>query len=49
VPQGRSGQVWKFSSPTGIRFPDRPARSESLRKAYEILVRKLVGNKRGTR
>ena len=29
-PQGRSGRVRKFSSPTGIRSPDRPARSESL-------------------
>ena len=29
-PQSRSGQVRKISSPTGIRFPDRPTRSESL-------------------
>ena len=29
-PQGRSGQVRKISTPTGIRGPDRPARSESL-------------------
>ena len=29
-PQGRSGRVRKISSPTGIRSPDRPARSESL-------------------
>jgi len=29
-PQGRSGQVRKISPPTGIRFPDRPARSQSL-------------------
>ena len=28
--QGRSGQVQKISPPTGIRFPDRPARSQSL-------------------
>jgi hypothetical protein len=28
--QGRSGQVRKISLPTGIRSPDRPARSESL-------------------
>ena len=28
--QGRSGRVWKISSPTGIRLPDRPASSESL-------------------
>jgi hypothetical protein len=26
-PQGRSGQVRKISPPTGIRSPDRPARS----------------------
>jgi hypothetical protein len=29
-PQGRSGQVRKISPPTGIRSPDRPARSKSL-------------------
>ena len=29
-PQGRFGQVRKISPPTGIRSPDRPARSESL-------------------
>ena len=29
-PQGRSGQVRKFSSTTGIRSADRSARSESL-------------------
>ena len=29
-PQGRSGQVRKISPPTGIRFPARPARSQSL-------------------
>ena len=28
--QGRSGRVRKISPPTGIRFPDRPAHSESL-------------------
>ena len=28
-PQGRSGQVQKISPPTGIRTPERPARSES--------------------
>ena len=28
--QGRSGQVRKISPPTGIRSPDRPARSQSL-------------------
>ena len=29
-PQDRSGQMRKISPPTGIRPPDRPARSESL-------------------
>ena len=29
-PQGRSGRARKISPPTGIRSPDRPARSESL-------------------
>ena len=29
-PQGRSGRVRKISPTTGIRSPDRPARSESL-------------------
>jgi len=29
-PQGRSGQVRKISPRTGIRSPDRPARSQSL-------------------
>jgi hypothetical protein len=29
-PQGRPGQVRKISSPTRIRSPDRPARSQSL-------------------
>jgi hypothetical protein len=29
-PQGRSGRVREISSTTGIRSPDRPARSESL-------------------
>jgi hypothetical protein len=28
--QGRSGQVWQISPRTGIRSPDRPARSQSL-------------------
>ena len=35
-PQGRPGE--KFSPPTGIRFPDRPARSESL---YRLSYRGL--------
>jgi len=29
-PLGRSGRMSKISPPTGIRSPDRPARSESL-------------------
>ena len=29
-PQGRSGRMRKISTPTGIRSPDRPARSQSL-------------------
>jgi len=29
-PQGRSGQVRKFSPPTGIRSPDRTACSQSV-------------------
>jgi hypothetical protein len=28
--QGRSGQVWKISPPTGIKSPDHPAPNESL-------------------
>jgi len=28
--QGRSGQVWKISSPSGIRSPDRLSRNQSL-------------------
>ena len=31
-PQGRSGRVRKISSPTGIRSPDRPTRSELLHR-----------------
>ena len=29
-PQGRSKRVRKISPHTGVRFPDRPSRSESL-------------------
>ena len=32
TPQGRSGQMRKISPPTGIRSPDRPARSKSLHR-----------------
>ena len=44
-PQGRSGQVGKISPPTGIRSPDRPARSQSLyrlRYPAHILEIKMV-------
>jgi hypothetical protein len=37
-PQVRSGRVRKISPPTGIRSPDRPARSQSL---YRQVQRKL--------
>ena len=38
-PQGWSGQVQKISQPTGIRSPDRPARSQSLyRIRYPALL-----------
>jgi hypothetical protein len=30
-PQGRSGQVWKISPPTGTQSPNRPARSHRKR------------------
>ena len=33
-PQCRSGRVRKISPPTGIRSPDRPARSESLYRLH---------------
>jgi hypothetical protein len=37
--QGRSRQVREISSPTGIRSPDRPARSESLyRLSYPLYL-----------
>ena len=31
-PRGRSGRVRKSTQPAGFRTPDRPARSESLRR-----------------
>jgi len=41
-PQGRSGKVRKISPPTGIRSPDRPARSQSLyRRHYPVHVHTL--------
>jgi hypothetical protein len=36
-PQGRSGQVRKISPPTGIRSPDRPARSQSLYRLHPCI------------
>jgi hypothetical protein len=39
-PQGWSGQVRKISSPTGIRSPHRPARSQSL---YRLRYRARLG------
>ena len=42
-PQGWSGQVRKISPPTGIRPPDRLARSESLyRLSYRGLLTKVI-------
>ena len=41
-PQGRSGQVQKISPPTGIRSPDRPARSQSL---YRLSYRGQIYDK----
>ena len=55
-PLGRFGQVRKISPPTGIRSPDRPARSHSLyllsypvhqplmSLMFIVLRRKCVGN-----
>ena len=47
-PQGRSGPVRKISPPTGIRSPDRPARSQSLYRLrypahYKNYKKKLRG------
>ena len=42
-PQGRSGQVRKISPPTGIRSPDRPARSQSL---YRLSYRPTIAKKK---
>jgi hypothetical protein len=33
-PQYQTGRAWKISYPTGIRSPDRPARSESLYRLH---------------
>jgi hypothetical protein len=42
-PQGRSGQVRKISPPTGVGFPDRPSRSQSLcRLRYSQYVGRKV-------
>ena len=41
-PQGRSGQLRTVSPPTGIRSPDRPARSQSLyRRRYPAHYQKI--------
>jgi hypothetical protein len=37
-PQDRSGQGRKISAPTGIRSPDRPARSDSLYRIFSISI-----------
>ena len=37
-PQGRPGRVRKISSPNGIRSPDHPVRSKSLRNAIKIIT-----------
>jgi hypothetical protein len=44
-PQGRSGLVRKISPPTGIRSPDRPARSESL---YQLSLSLSASDSTGT-
>ena len=45
-PQGQSGQVGKISPPTGIRYPDRLTRSQSLyRLSYPALK---IGEAGGT-
>ena len=45
-PQGRYGQVRKISPPTGIRSPDRPARSQSLYRlrylAHQININRPI-------
>jgi hypothetical protein len=40
-PQGRSGQVRKLSPPTGIRSPNRPARSYLIQSKPAHVTRKL--------
>ena len=42
-PHSRSGRVRKISPPTGIRSPDRPARSESLSRPL-ITIRQNIKN-----
>jgi hypothetical protein len=44
-PQGRSGQVRKISPPTGIRSPDRPARSQSLYQLSYPAHPEILGSK----
>ena len=45
-PQGRSGQVGKISPPTGIRSPDRPARSQSLYRLRYPAHKHLVNSQK---
>ena len=40
-PQSLSGRVRKISSPTGVRSPDRPARSESIYLSWVYSYAKL--------
>jgi len=40
-PQGRSGRAENLAPPTGIRFPDRPGRRESL---YRLSYRRPILN-----
>ena len=44
--QGRSRRARKISSSTGIRSPDRPARSESL---YRLKCSATLGSAKGTK
>ena len=43
--QGRSGRVRKISPPTGIRSPDRPARSELLYRLSLSIMRIVLESK----
>ena len=39
MPQGRSGRVRKILSPTEIRSPDRPVRSDDLQLHIQVSLR----------